>query len=209
MVYYFVSIGKLPDVTSKVVFVVPSGNFGNLTAGLFAKKMGLSISHFIVATNVNDTVPLFLAGKGFIPRASVATISNAMDVGNPSNFGRMLELFDNSPEAMSNEISGFAISDKETEAVMRDVFNTYKYIADPHGAVGIAGWKQYSPKHKNEMGIILETAHPAKFIDTVEKVLKISIPLPDALEKLRAKSKSAKLLLNDFIELKNYLMSLK
>ncbi len=207
MVYYFAAFAQLPESNSDVVFTVPSGNFGNLTAGLFAKEIGLPVSHFIAATNVNDTVPLYLEGKGFSPRSSIATISNAMDVGNPSNFGRMLDLFGNSLEEMKKNISAYVISDSETESEMKKVYETYNYIADPHGAVGIAGWDHYSETNKHSTGIILETAHPAKFIDTVERVLQISLPLPDALEKLRLKTKQAKFLPNDFLEFKSYLKS--
>jgi threonine synthase len=208
MIYYFASFAQLDANDSGVVFTVPSGNFGNLTAGLFAKKMGLPVSHFIASTNVNDTVPQYLAGKNFNPRASIATISNAMDVGNPSNFGRMLELYENSLEKMQKEISAFVVTDVETETEMKKIFSKFKYVSDPHGAVGIAGWERYAEKNKNSTGVILETAHPAKFIDTVERVLNISLPLPEALEKLRHKTKDAKLLSNDFKELKDYLMAL-
>jgi threonine synthase len=208
MVYYFSSFAKFPDDNREVVFVVPSGNFGNLTAGLFAWRMGLPVSHFVAATNVNDAVPLYLTGKGFVPRSSVSTISNAMDVGNPSNFGRMLDLFHNSQEEMKNKISAFSISDSETKDSMKNVFKTHDYITDPHGAVGIAGWKKYSLSHSNASGVILGTAHPAKFIEVVESVLNVSIPLPDALEKLKSKKKTADLLPDDFTIFKEYLMSL-
>ncbi len=207
MVYYFSSYAQLPD-KEKVVFTIPSGNFGNLTAGLFAQCIGLPVSHFVAATNVNDTVPLYLSGKGFTPRPSLATISNAMDVGNPSNFGRMLELFNNSLPEIQQAITAFSVSDSETEAMMKRIYIEKGYITDPHGAVGIAGWEKYLSAHPGSNGIILETAHPAKFIDTVERVLKISVPLPPALEKLRSKTKTAHLISSDFSELKDYLSSL-
>lgn len=207
MVYYFVAYAQLPE-KKNVVFTIPSGNFGNLTAGLFAKRMGLPVSHFVAATNVNDTVPLYLSGKGFAPRPSMATISNAMDVGNPSNFGRMLDIFNNSLDEIQQLISAFSISDRETESMMKKVYYEQGYITDPHGAVGIAGWEKYLSTHPGSNGIILETAHPAKFIDTVENVLKISVPLPAALEKLRSKTKTAHLISSDFSELKGYLTGL-
>lgn len=207
MVYYFSSYAQLPD-KEKVVFTIPCGNFGNLTAGLFAQCIGLPVSHFVAATNVNDTVPLYLSGKGFTPRPSLATISNAMDVGNPSNFGRMLELFNNSLPEIQQTITAFSVSDSETEAMMKRMYIEKGYITDPHGAVGIAGWEKYLSAHPGSNGIILETAHPAKFIDTGERVLKISVPLPPALEKLRSKTKTAHLISSDFSELKDYLSSL-
>ena len=205
MVYYFESFARLPGRNNNVVFVVPSGNFGNLTAGLFANKMGLPVAQFIAATNVNETVPVYLQGKGFHPRDSIATISNAMDVGNPSNFVRMLDLFDNSLTAMQKRITAFAFTDEETKIVMKFIYNFHSYITDPHGAVGIAGWNQYLSDNDDATGIILETAHPAKFIETVENVLNISLPLPESLEKLKSKTKSAKLLGTDFTEFKNYM----
>ena len=204
MVYYFSAYAQLPE-KSNVVFTIPSGNFGNLTAGLFAKRIGLPVSHFMAATNVNDTVPQYLSGKGFTPRPSTSTISNAMDVGNPSNFGRMLELFNNSLRDIQQEISAFSISDQETEAMMKKIYKENGYITDPHGAVGIAGWDKYLSAHPGSNGVILETAHPAKFIDTVERVLNISVPLPEALEKLRSKTKSTHLISSNFSELKDYL----
>ncbi len=209
MVYYFESFARLPGRKNNVVFVVPSGNFGNLTAGLFANKIGLPVAQFIASTNVNDTVPLYLSGKGFVPRASIATISNAMDVGNPSNFGRMMDLFDNSLEAMQKRVTAYSFTDEETKIVMKFVYDFYEYITDPHGAVGIAGWNQYSSDNEDVTGIILETAHPAKFIDTVESVLKITLPLPQELEKLRNKTKSAGLLSCDFLDFKNYMKGVR
>lgn len=206
-VYYFTSWSAMPAKTEKIVFTVPSGNFGNLTAGLFAQRMGLPVSHFVAATNLNDIVPQYLHGKGFSPRPSIATISNAMDVGNPSNFGRMLELFDHSLEKMQKMISSFVISDDETKQEMKKLYKTYGYIADPHGAVGLSAWEKYSESEPSATGIVLETAHPAKFIDVVEDALSISVTLPPALDKLRSLKKSAQLLSADFEEFKKYMLS--
>ncbi len=209
MVYYFTSFGKVHRPGMKTDFVVPSGNFGNLSAGLLAKRMGLPVTHFIAATNLNDTFPQFLEGKGFSPKKSVQTLSNAMDVGNPSNFSRMNDLFHSHLEEFRKEISGFIISDQETEEIIRRIFKRYKYIADPHGAVGIGAWNKYSENHPDETGIILETAHPAKFIDVVERVLNISLPLPESLQKISVKKKKAELLSSDFESLKEYLLSIR
>lgn len=206
MIYYFAALAQFRE-KEQPVFIVPSGNFGNLTAGLFAQRMGLRASHFVAATNVNDSVPLYLFGKGFTPRASIATISNAMDVGNPSNFGRMLDLFKDSLQAMQKSITAYSISDSETESVLEELYRKRNYIADPHGAVGVAAWNKYRSSNPDGFGIILETAHPAKFIDTVERVLKIKLSLPEALEKLKLKQKNAVLLPKGFTELKNYLLS--
>jgi threonine synthase len=205
-VYYFTSQAMLPADAGQPVFVVPSGNFGNLTAGLFARRMGLPVRSFVAATNVNDTVPQYLSGKGFHPRQSLATISNAMDVGNPSNFGRMLDLFEHSHDAMKNEIAAYVISDAETREMMKQIYNTFQYIADPHGAVALAAWQYHRRVHANNTGIILETAHPAKFIETVESTLKIRLPLPAVLEAVSKKIKQSDILNAEFKTLKSFLL---
>jgi len=207
-VYYFSSFASCPDENPNKVFVVPSGNFGNLTAGLIASRMGLPVEHFVAATNVNDTVPEYLGGRGFHPKKSVATISNAMDVGNPSNFGRMLDLYKHSLEEMESEISAYVITDDATRAEMKVIYDKYGYIADPHGAVGIAAWEHYRLDHPDATGIILETAHPAKFLDTVESALNIKIDLPPALETLKSKKKIATRLSSEFESLKEYLLGI-
>jgi threonine synthase len=208
MVYYFSSYSKFSG-EKNICMIVPSGNFGNLTAGLFAKRLGLPVKHFIAATNINDSVPLFLSGKGFNPKESFATISNAMDVGNPSNFYRLAQLFGDSYQEASGEISSYVITDGETEEMMREVFKKYSYIADPHGAVGIAAWKKYSQNHTGDKGIILETAHPAKFIETVEKILNIKVEIPQSLKMTAHKDKCATKLSSDFTSFKRYILSLK
>lgn len=206
--YYFEAYKKIP-LKEKVVFVIPSGNFGNLTAGLIARKMGLPIEHFVAATNLNDVVPQYLDKGDYIPRASQPTISNAMDVGNPSNFGRMSELYGNSWMEMKSAISGYSFSDDQTKEIMLEVYQKYSYILDPHGAVAFLGWLAYKKEHQGCQGILLETAHPAKFIDSVELVLNKKIEVPQALEKLRSKEKSAGLINAEYEEFKIYLKKLK
>jgi threonine synthase len=206
MIYYFTSCANVK--AEKDIFItVPSGNFGNLTAGIFAKRMGLPVKHFIAASNANDSVLKYLSGNNFTPHKSIATISNAMDVGNPSNFGRMQELFNNSLNEMREEITAFSISDATTENTMREIYSKFNYVLDPHGAVGISGWRNYNKDHDGT-GIIFETAHPAKFIETVEKVLNVKIPLPELMGKLKSLSKTATLLPADFSLLKEYLLSI-
>jgi threonine synthase len=163
---------------------VPSGNFGNLTAGLIAKRMGLPIEHFVAATNINAIVPEYLRTNEFKPRASQSTISNAMDVGNPSNVVRMLDLYQNHFEKLKADISGFDFNDEETQTAMRDVFANAKYVLDPHGAIGYLGLKKYSDKNPSVTGVFLETAHPSKFLDIVENTLNTSIEVPGRLKKL-------------------------
>ena len=186
--YYFYAWSRLAQ-KENVVFCVPSGNFGNLTAGLFAKRMGLPIQHFVAATNVNDIVPQYLATTDFSPRPSVQTINNAMDVGNPSNFARMLDLFHRDHTAMAREITGYSFSDEETQAAMIHVHKKSNYILDPHGAIGYLGLKKYLSNHSKAVGVFLETAHPAKFLEVVETTLNSSINIPDSLQRFLAGKK--------------------
>lgn len=203
--YYFYGWSRL-RTNAPVVFSVPSGNFGNLTAGLFAKRMGLPIHHFVASTNINDVVPSYLQSGLFEPRSSNATISNAMDVGNPSNFARMLDLFGHSHEQMKNEISGYRFSDEETKVAMRDVYENQKYILEPHGAVGYLGLKSYLKENPHTAGVFLETAHPAKFKDTVEATLSTSIKIPNGLAKFLDREKKTIEIKSDFSELKQALL---
>jgi threonine synthase len=180
--YYFHAIAQLKSNSSPVVFSVPSGNFGNLTGGLLAQRMGLPVKKFLAVTNANDIVPEYLQTLKFNPRESVQTISNAMDVGNPSNFVRMLDLFKNDSNALREAIAGFHYSDQETSDAMRDVFARTGYILDPHGAVGYLGLKEYLKTNDGVTGIFLETAHPAKFKEVVDHTLKQKIDIPAPLQ---------------------------
>ncbi|MFA5954876.1 MAG: threonine synthase [Patescibacteria group bacterium] len=182
--YYLYAIAELrrQGVSRAPRFIVPSGNFGNLTAGLLAKKMGAQISGFVAATNMNDIVPIYLRTGRFKPRASKSTLSNAMDVGDPSNFARMLELYDGRQDKMARDITGFATSDKETMATITDTYRRYKYVVDPHTAVGITAARKYRQQHPcNEPMIVLSTAHPAKFKTIVERAIQKKISLPREL----------------------------
>jgi threonine synthase len=188
--YYFHAYAQAKDRSLPLIFSVPSGNFGNLTGGLIAKRMGLPVEHFVVATNVNDVVPEFLQTKVFQPRPSVATISNAMDVGNPSNFDRMMDLYDEDFETFSVDVSGYRITDEETQQAMKSVWKEKGYILDPHGAVAYCGLQKYSAKAKEKGNrIFLETAHPGKFLETVERTLNQKIQLPLTLEKFQSGKK--------------------
>jgi threonine synthase len=179
--YYFNAWAHLPEKDKKVVFSVPSGNFGNLTAGLFAKRMGLPVHRFIAANNRNDVVFEYLKTGAFKPRPSVATIANAMDVGDPSNFVRILDLYQNDVEAIRKDISGTRYTDDEIRETLGRVYKQTGYLLDPHGTTG------YQSLEDNllpgEAGIFLETAHPAKFTETVEGVIgKGNVPMPERLE---------------------------
>ena len=184
--YYFYAYSQLKNKGNPVVISVPSGNFGNLTAGLIAKRMGLPIYKFAASTNCNKVVPDFFASKVFTPKPSVSTISNAMDVGDPSNFPRMFELYGNKFDLLSAEVISFYFDDEATRSAMRRVFESSGYIMDPHGAVGYLGLKKYLTKDKHASGIFLETAHPAKFKEVVEEALKTEINLPKRLEDFMA-----------------------
>jgi threonine synthase len=204
--YYFYAYGKLSGSKDPIVFSVPSGNFGNLTAGLIAKRMGLPVHHFIAATNINDIVPAYLSGGMFSSQSSKQTISNAMDVGNPSNFQRMLDLYGGSCEKMKRDITGYSFDDDMTAQAMKELQSEYKYIADPHGAVGYLGLSAYQKEHPNTKGIFLETAHPAKFANVVKRILNIDVELPPQLMGLEHKQKQAQLMPSDYSVFKEYLM---
>jgi len=190
-----------------VVVAIPSGNFGNLTAGLLAQRMGCPIDHFIAATNMNKVVPDYLDTGSYEPKTSVATISNAMDVGSPSNFTRMQALFDGSHESMSKAISGYSLNDEDTRYMMQEIYTKHDYIADPHGAIGYGAVEEYLAINDNYTGIFLETAHPAKFLDVMETTLEnIKTPIPKALANLQDKKKVSTLLDTDFAGFKSWLM---
>jgi threonine synthase len=207
--YYFYAYaqlkkqGKLP-----VIFATPSGNFGNLCGGLIAKRMGLPIEKFVAATNVNDIVPSYLATGVFAPRPSVQTISNAMDVGNPSNFARLMALYNNDLKNMQSEISGKKYTDQETAKAIESVYKNTDYVLDPHGAVAYLGLKDYLKESGSKAhGVFLATAHPAKFIEVVEDVIKTKVDLPAALQDAVNKEKKSISLEPKLEKLKDFLLS--
>jgi threonine synthase len=190
--YYFYAYAKLKAKGLPVVFSVPSGNFGNLTAGLFAKRMGLPISHFVVSTNANDIVPKYLETGLFKPRPSVRTISNAMDVGNPSNFDRMQDLYGGSVEAIRIDVDGYSFSDPETVQAMRDVYARSHYLMCPHTAVAYLGLKKYASKQNHAFsGVALSTAHPSKFLNEMEADLAEKVEIPEGLKVLVNREKKS------------------
>lgn len=203
--YYFEAYKQLKDKSKPVVFCIPSGNFGNLTAGLLAQKMGLPVHGFIAATNANDVVPQYLESGIYKPRPSVRTISNAMDVGNPSNFARMLDLYDSVWKDMQKNIHGFAFNDKETRQAVLEIKEKYNYVMDPHGAVGYLALKAYQKKYSNIQGVILETAHPAKFKPDMEAIFGHEIDVPERLAILADKEKVSVEMGIDYEGFKDYL----
>lgn len=187
-----------------MVFSCPSGNFGNICAGIMAKKLGLPIAHFVAATNVNDTVPRFLENGKYEPKASKATISNAMDVGNPSNFIRIQELYKNDLKEFNKDFSSFSYTDEQTLEAMKSIYKAEGYIAEPHGAVGYLGLKKELEKHPTAIGVFLETAHPIKFLDVVEPALNLELPIPAQIHTVLNKEKVSHKI-TTYEELKAYL----
>ncbi|RCS27832.1 threonine synthase [Polaribacter sp. WD7] len=190
MFYFFYAYKQLHQKHKDIVFSVPSGNFGNICAGIVAQKLGLPIKHFVAATNVNDTVPNYMKEGIYTPKPSKATISNAMDVGNPSNFIRIQQLFDNNFEALKNKFSSYSFTDDETRVKMKQIYDSANYVADPHGAVGYLGLQKYGLQ-ENEYGVFLETAHPVKFLDVVEDVIPVKVGIPEQIKKVIDKEKVA------------------
>lgn len=190
--FYYIHAARQLDEGVLPTFVVPSGNFGNLTAGLLAMRLGLPVEHFIAATNVNDVVPNYLASGQYQPRPSVTTISNAMDVGAPSNFVRLQELFGGSLGDIQDMVSGFAFDDEETREAIREIKETYGYNMDPHGAVGWLAARAWRLANPDATTITLETAHPAKFLDVMDEQLgRGVVEIPERLAVLADREKFA------------------
>ncbi len=206
MFYYFIAYQQLQLNNKKVVFSVPSGNFGNICAGMLAAKMGLPIQHFVASSNANNVVDRYLTSERYEPKPSVQTISNAMDVGDPSNFIRIQELFQQTFKELKQKLSSYSFSDKETEDTMRKVFKDSNYILDPHGAVGYLGLHKFLATNPDYMGVFLETAHPVKFLETVENAIGQKLEIPDSIKALMNKEKKA-FQIKDYKELKSYLLS--
>ena len=201
--YYFEAAAQLPkEQRENLVVSVPSGNFGNLTAGLIAKTLGLPIKRFIAATNANDTVPRYLHSGNWSPNATVATLSNAMDVSRPNNWPRVEELFKRNGWAL-NALHSAAISDAQTEDTLR-AMNQLGYLCEPHGAVAYEVLKQ--DLQAGETGLFLCTAHPAKFKESVERILNLTLPLPEALDKHNKLPLLSDEMENDFAQLRAYLL---
>ena len=206
--YYFYAYAQLKAISEEaannLVVCVPSGNFGNITAGLFAKRMGLPIKRFIAANNKNDIFLEYLNTGNYNPRPSVSTIANAMDVGAPSNFARVLDLYDNSHQAITAEISGVSYTDEEIANTLRTCKKETGYLLDPHGACGYQALKDNL--QPGETGIFLETAHPAKFMETVESILNEKIEIPEKLQEFMKGTKKSEPMTRDFADFKAYLL---
>ena len=202
--YYFNAYAQLKTDTD-VVVCVPSGNFGNICAGLFAKRMGLPIKHFIAANNANDVFYQYLQTGVYSPRPSMQTIANAMDVGDPSNFARIYDLYGKDWNAIRADISGATYTNEQIADTMRQAYKTSGYVCDPHGACGLRALSEQL--RAGETGVFLETAHPAKFKQTVDEILGIDLPIPDKLQAFMNGEKQSVGIANDYNEFKHYLLS--
>jgi threonine synthase len=208
MFYFFFAYKTLKKQgnTKKLVFSVPSGNFGNICAGLMAHQLGLPIFHLVASTNINDTVPKYMEAGVYEPKPSQETISNAMDVGNPSNFIRIQKIVNNDLHKLKKTFSSFSFTDKETRKALSEIRSLKgKYIADPHGAVGYLGLKKYMETNDQVFGVFLETAHPIKFKDTVEQQLGLKLDIPSQIEAVLTKEKES-IHIEDYQQLKSYLL---
>ena len=204
MFYFFFAYKQLKNKKKDLVFSVPSGNFGNICAGIMAQQLGLPIKQFIASTNINDIVPNYLETGVYTPKPSKQTISNAMDVGDPSNFIRIQEIYKNDDKLKEN-LSSYSFTDAETKSAMKEIKSISGYVADPHGAVGYLGLKKYF-ENNNAQGIFLETAHPVKFLDVVEPVLCETIEYPQQILDFINKEKVAKEI-STYKQLKEYLLN--
>ena len=206
--YYFYAYAQVKKLGKKVVFSIPSGNFGNLCGGLIAKRMGLPIHHFVASTNANNVIPDYLASGVFNPRSSVRTISNAMDVGNPSNFQRLVAFYNEDVKAIRKDITGKYYTDEQTEVALRKVYDATGYIMDPHGAVAYLGLVDYQREHASEelTGVFFATAHPAKFIEVVNDIIDKHVEIPERLQEAGKLKKVSIEMGNQFKDFKAYLL---
>lgn len=204
--YYFFAYKQWKDKNNPPVISVPSGNFGNICAGILASQSGLPVKHFIAACNANDIVTKYLQTEKMEEKKAVATLSNAMDVGNPSNFIRILEIFHHQFPELKNKLSSYSITDEETVNTIREVYQYYNYILDPHGAVGYLSLKRFLESQPGSKGIFLETAHPVKFPDAVEQYTGIQLELPASVQDIMKSEKLSIKMKPEYAALKDYLM---
>lgn len=204
--YYFYAVAQLHKLGIKkdIVICVPSGNFGNITAGLFGKRMGMPVKRFIAANNRNDIFFQYLNTGVYTPRPSVQTIANAMDVGDPSNFARILDLYGNSHATISAEIAGCTYTDEQIADSLRECYKTHGYLMDPHGSVGYRALMELL--QPGETGVFLETAHPAKFKETVEEIIKDEVAIPAKLQEFMKGTKQSVQMSKEFADFKAYLL---
>ncbi|MCH4553305.1 threonine synthase [Aestuariibaculum lutulentum] len=203
--YFMFAYKQLHKQYKDIVFSVPSGNFGNICAGMMAQQLGLPIKHFVASNNANNVVTRYLITKLYEPKPSVQTISNAMDVGAPSNFIRIQEIYKNDFENLKENLTSFSYSDAETKEAMLEMYKDFNYVADPHGAVGYLGCKDYLELEPDAHCVFLETAHPTKFLDVVEEVIKEKQPLPEQIQEVMDKKKES-VVISTYDDLKDFLL---
>ena len=203
--YFMFAYKQLHNKYKDIVFSVPSGNFGNICAGMMAQQLGLPINHFVASNNANNVVTRYLISELYEPKPSVQTISNAMDVGAPSNFIRIQEIYKNNFEALKDNVSSYSFSDEETREAMLEMYNKYNYVADPHGAIGYLGCKAFLKENLSAHCVFLETAHPTKFLDVVEEVIKEKQPLPEQIQSVMGKEKVS-VNISNYEDLKDFLL---
>lgn len=206
MFYFFFAYKELHNRHENLVFSVPSGNFGNICAGMMAQQLDLPIQHFIASNNANNVVTEYMDTQSYRPKPSVQTISNAMDVGNPSNFIRVQEIYKNNFETLTANLSSYSFTDRQTKDAIKEIYNDYSYVADPHGAVGYLGCKAYLKEHPQSHCVFLETAHPTKFLDVVEDTIRENIELPEQILSVMDKKKKS-IKISTYNDLKDYLLT--
>ncbi|NCO64013.1 MAG: threonine synthase [Flavobacteriales bacterium] len=204
--YFMFAYKQLHKKHQNIVFSVPSGNFGNICAGMMAQQLGLPITHFVASNNDNNVVTRYLISQLYQPRPSVQTISNAMDVGAPSNFIRIQEIYKNQFETLKENLSSYSFSDEETKTALKELYTEYNYVADPHGAVGYLGCKAFLKENPEAHCVFLETAHPTKFLDVVEEVIKEKQSLPEQIQSVMGKDKVA-VEISTYEDLKAFLLN--
>jgi len=187
--YFFFAYKQLHNEHDNIVFSIPSGNFGNICAGMMAQQLGLPITHFVASNNENNVVTEYLQSQIYQPKPSIQTISNAMDVGNPSNFIRIQEIYKNDFNRLKQNLTSYSFTDEDTKAAMQEIYDNYNYVADPHGAVGYLGAKAYLKEHTDTHCVFLETAHPTKFLEVVENVIQQKQELPTQIKAVMGKEK--------------------
>lgn len=204
--YYFFAYKQWSYKDQPPVISVPSGNFGNICAGLLAQQSGLPVPHFIAACNANDVVPRYMKTESYQSQKAVSTLSNAMDVGDPSNFIRILEIFKYQFPELKDKLTSYSISDEETIATIKRVFEQFDYTLDPHGAVGYLSLEMYLENDSNQKGIFLETAHPIKFPEAIEQITGKTLPVPSSILHLMDKRKQSIAIKNNYAQLKEWLL---
>ena len=205
MFYFFFAYKNLKKFKKQLIISCPSGNFGNICAGVLAKKLGLPIAHFVAATNANATISTFLKTGIYHPNQTIATISNAMDVANPSNFIRIQEMYNNDFQQFKKDFSSYSFSDDETKNAIQKIYKQTNYIAEPHGAIGYLGLKKELQNYNDAIGVFLETAHPIKFLNSVEPLLNIQLEIPPQIKNVLNKKKVS-IKISNYNDLKQYLL---